>query len=335
MNVKITIKEKVATLEEPASIVCGNSDYNIVFTFDEEWSAYQAKTARFAYGGNYIDVVFEGNQCAMPILVNTTGVYIGVFAGDLHTTTPAYVTCRKSIICEGGAPAEPPQDVYAQIMELLNSGEGGGTIKTIGNFDNATAMRDIETGLYMFHGIFTYYAGSDIYTRASVPVFTSVIKQAEKSYIQMFFPYKNQIQYFEVTDTSYERWYTQIHKLEPAINVSDLQTVLEEIGKVRLNAKHTDVNLLLADLVQSVKHAKLILNATDSITGAVLPNATMQITSMDMWEDGSYYAKTSATVHTVIIQCTGYATQRVNVLVTPSEAEAGEKIISVALVAIS
>lgn len=333
MNVNITIKEKIARLEEPTFIVCGNSDYVVTFSFDEEWKVYNTKTARFANSGNYIDVVFEGDKCTVPVLKNTTGVYIGVFAGDLHTTTPVYVPCKKSIICDSGAPAEPTPDVYAQIMELLNSGGGGGTIKTIGNFESPTVMRDIETGLYMFHGIFTYYAGSDIYTRATLPVLTSVIRDTAKSYIQMYYPYKNQLQYFEVTDTTYEKWYTQMHKVEPTINVSDLQTVLEEIGKLRLDTKYTDVNTLLVNLLPRIRHAKLILNATDSITGAALPNAYMQITTVDKWEDGNYYIKSSATTYNVIVQCTGYATQRVTIAVTPSEAEAGEKIVSVAMVA--
>lgn len=121
MDIKITIKEKIATLEKNAFIVCGNSDYVINFSFDEEWAAYKTKTARFMHGGNYTDVVFDGEQCSIPVMRNTTGVYVGVFAGDMHTTTPAYIPCKKSIACIGGAPAEPTPDVYAQLLELINA----------------------------------------------------------------------------------------------------------------------------------------------------------------------------------------------------------------------
>ena len=38
----------------------------------------------------------------------------------MRTTTPAVVECEKSILCGGGSPAEPPADVYAQIMQLIN-----------------------------------------------------------------------------------------------------------------------------------------------------------------------------------------------------------------------
>lgn len=122
MDIKINIKNKIAELAEPARVVCGNSDYTAVFSFDEEWAAYGMKTARFVCNGRYTDVVFVGNRCPIPVMSGVTGVYIGVFAGDLHTTTPAYINCEKSILCDGGTPREPTADEYAQIMELINSG---------------------------------------------------------------------------------------------------------------------------------------------------------------------------------------------------------------------
>lgn len=123
--IKITVRDKVAT-GDGSRIVCGNSDYMAVFSFDEEWAAYDVKTARFVYPGReYIDVIFEGNTCPVPVLHNTIGVKVGVFAGELHTTTSAWFDCKKSVLCDsGGSPADPPPDVYAQILELLNKLDG-------------------------------------------------------------------------------------------------------------------------------------------------------------------------------------------------------------------
>ena len=122
-DIHITVKDKVAT-GGGSRIVCGNSDYQAVFSFDEEWAAYDVKTARFVYpgvAGNHIDVVFQGSTCPVPVLHNTIGVKVGVFAGELHTTTSAWFDCEKSVLCEsGGTPADPPPDVYAQIQEQLN-----------------------------------------------------------------------------------------------------------------------------------------------------------------------------------------------------------------------
>lgn len=118
-DINIRVKNKIATAGRTI-YVCGNSDYVAAFDFDSEWDAYETKTARFSYGGQYTDIVFTGNQCQIPVITNTFSFNVGVFAGDLHTTTSAYVSCRKSILCGNGTPAAPTEDVYSQIMELLN-----------------------------------------------------------------------------------------------------------------------------------------------------------------------------------------------------------------------
>lgn len=122
-TIPIMVRRKKAA-DPVKCIVCGNDDYQVVFDFDEEWDAYHIKTARFIFGGQFIDVVFEGNACPVPRLSAVDHVAVGVFAGDLITSTPAIIGCRRSILCSEGAPAEPSPDVYAQIMELLGQGIG-------------------------------------------------------------------------------------------------------------------------------------------------------------------------------------------------------------------
>lgn len=120
----ITVRNKIATKTDNVAYVCDNSDYVINFDFDSEWDAYETKTARFDYDGKHTDVVFVGNQCNVPIITNTYAFHVGVFAGDLHTTTAARVPCRKSVRSASGAPANPTPDVYDQLMELIK-GLGG------------------------------------------------------------------------------------------------------------------------------------------------------------------------------------------------------------------
>ncbi len=96
----ISVKNKIATYRHrDGAIVCGNKGYKIVFTFDEEWDDYSTKTARFIWGGKYYDQIFTGVECQVPILNDTTEVTIGVYAGDLKTTTPAEIPCLISILC--------------------------------------------------------------------------------------------------------------------------------------------------------------------------------------------------------------------------------------------
>lgn len=120
-KIQIEIENKKACLTTYAEIICDNSDYVIEFTFDSEWNVHRYKTARFVpNGGKPIEVIFEGNTCPVPAMIDTTGVSIGVYASDISTSTPVYVYCVKSIRSLGGAHVEPPKDVYDQLMERLN-----------------------------------------------------------------------------------------------------------------------------------------------------------------------------------------------------------------------
>lgn len=120
-DLRITVNNKIATYQKrDGDIVCGNNDYRIVFTFDKEWDNHATKTARFIWNNTYTDVVFDGNICPVPIITNATSCEVGVYAGNLATTTPAEIGCIKSILCSGGMPASPSEDVYSQIMQRLN-----------------------------------------------------------------------------------------------------------------------------------------------------------------------------------------------------------------------
>lgn len=100
-NLNISVTNKIAKyLQRDGVIVCGNSDYQITFTFDAEWDAYPTKTARFIWNGKYWDQPFTGNVCPVPIIQNAVFVIVGVYAGDLRTTTPASITCKRSILCD-------------------------------------------------------------------------------------------------------------------------------------------------------------------------------------------------------------------------------------------
>lgn len=120
-NICISVKNKIAVHTDRQWYVCGNSDYTAVFEFDHEWDEYETKTARFRYNHSHEDVVFKGNVAKIPVITNTNEFEVGVFAGDLHTTTPAMVLCEKSILCGDGTPVDPAPSVYDQIMELLKS----------------------------------------------------------------------------------------------------------------------------------------------------------------------------------------------------------------------
>lgn len=139
----ITVSNKKALYRErDGEIVCGNSDYEIEFAFDEEWDSHVVKTVRFIWNGQYQDVVLVEDTCAVPVLNETDSVTVGVYAGNLCTTTPAVITCKRSILCGGGLPEnEPPESVYTQLLEKID--EVAATETRVGDLqDEIDALED-------------------------------------------------------------------------------------------------------------------------------------------------------------------------------------------------
>lgn len=119
-DLHIIVNNKIATyLNRDGSIVCRNKDYQIVFSFDSEWDAYGMKVARFIWNNGYRDIPFTGNTVAVPEIFNAKQLKVGVYAGDLNTTTPAVIDCEGSILCEHGLEEipEPTPELYRQILE--------------------------------------------------------------------------------------------------------------------------------------------------------------------------------------------------------------------------
>ena len=118
-NINITVREKIAHTISDTCIVCGNSDYVAIFDFDAEWDAYEVKTARFIWGGTYTDVAFAGNECPVPVIPDAVSVLVGVYAGELRTTTAAAVEVRRSILGGSETEAEVSHEIKDAFGKML------------------------------------------------------------------------------------------------------------------------------------------------------------------------------------------------------------------------
>lgn len=131
-DIHIVVRNKEAQLHEKAVIVCGNSDYTVHFDFDSEWNAYDGRTlcVKFCKRGKteVYEMFFVGNSVEIPPVYDVEWVEIGVYAGDIHTTTGARIACVPCITDGNPVHSAPPHDVYNQIMEYLAQiaqGSGG------------------------------------------------------------------------------------------------------------------------------------------------------------------------------------------------------------------
>lgn len=119
----ISVKSKQAKNLSKIPYVCGNTDYRVAFDFDDDWNQYPIKTARFvAADGKVYEQTVTDDSCAFPQIMDTFRIEVGVYAGDLATTTPAVVECLRSILSGTGATPEVPEpDRYNQMMEAINA----------------------------------------------------------------------------------------------------------------------------------------------------------------------------------------------------------------------
>ena len=121
-EIRISVKNKIAMNLKNDTYVCDNSDYRVVFDFDAEWEEHPVKTARIKYNGVYQEVVFTGSVCDMPVIRDARLISIGVYAGNLQTSTPSVVHASQSILSGDAVHTEPEKDVYHQLVELVESG---------------------------------------------------------------------------------------------------------------------------------------------------------------------------------------------------------------------
>lgn len=129
-EIDITVRDKIAQAQGSPEIVCGNSDYTVTFDLDAEWDAYDIKTAQFKFFENGVprcyEVAFTGDSVPVPAVYDTGELLIGVYAGDIRTSTPARVPCLPCI-SDGTIPhPDPPPDVYQQLLALLETLDSGG-----------------------------------------------------------------------------------------------------------------------------------------------------------------------------------------------------------------
>lgn len=123
-EILIQVRDRVPTIVNVREIITYNTDYTVKFDFDSEWDAYEHKTVYFVdETGNYAAVISSDDKCEFPLFENERRrIFVGVQAGELKTTRPCYVNVLDSIADMLSSPIPPPpDDVYAQIMSIINA----------------------------------------------------------------------------------------------------------------------------------------------------------------------------------------------------------------------
>ena len=127
--IPVFVRGRFAAPRGMPQIVCGNSGDTVRFLFDAEWDALPLKTMRvIRYSGGlplYTDILFEGDTAPLPAVYDTPEITVGVYAGDIRTTTPIRIPCVCCIADSAPLHPDPQPDVYAQLLDYLSKLETG------------------------------------------------------------------------------------------------------------------------------------------------------------------------------------------------------------------
>ncbi len=101
MLLHIDVVNKVATYQKrDGCIVCGNSGYQIEFSFDSEWDNVNDKQAVLIANGTPTRVPIIDGVCDIPIIRSADKITVGVHSESAGmTTTGTEIPCKKSILC--------------------------------------------------------------------------------------------------------------------------------------------------------------------------------------------------------------------------------------------
>ena len=103
MILHIDVVNKIATYQKrDGCIVCGNSDYQIQFSFDGEWANATDKKAVLILPDKTTQVpIGEDGVCELPIIRNANHILVGVYSEIAGmSTTGTQIPCKKSILCK-------------------------------------------------------------------------------------------------------------------------------------------------------------------------------------------------------------------------------------------
>ena len=139
-EIHIAVENGVASQTDGTVYICGSGDFTVVFAFDAQWQE-ALKTARFQTESTYQDVLFRGNCCPVPVFSGARKLEVGVFSGNLRTTTPARIALREGIRSAWGPPEDPAPNLYDQLLETVS--------------DTSLSLEELRDGVALtvrFHG---------------------------------------------------------------------------------------------------------------------------------------------------------------------------------------
>ena len=109
------------------------------------------------------------------------------------------------------------QYLWENIKALL--GDKAPIILSNMDSSNRVPLRSLESGTYILQGYFTSYEGGTHKYTFSTGMLVAVVYSSDMSYVQIFYPKNNTIQYLEISDTAVSRKDAKLINMESTANM--------------------------------------------------------------------------------------------------------------------
>jgi hypothetical protein len=202
---KLIVEDNKINFEVPNSIldISGFMNIEVILQNDDIVEKYPSLTFKIEEAINAIETLPEDN----PTLLMQIEKVVDIIDTDGDGT--------KYLCCDGTY-----KEVSAGTTDY-DSLENQPIKRIISmNDEKPIILRNLESGAYLLHGWFKPYDGSTETMAAQTPIIAVVATTSDTSYIQLFFPYNNMVQYFEITDNSYK---------DSSISFNDLLSRIEAL----------------------------------------------------------------------------------------------------------
>ena len=122
-EIHVSVRDGEAFQTDHTTYIAGDGEFWVAFDLDEGWSGYPAKVARFQTESGYQDVMFRGERCHVPVFTYAQKLEVGLYAGNVRTTTPARIFVRPGIRSVWGAPEDPEPNVFDQLLDRFEESD--------------------------------------------------------------------------------------------------------------------------------------------------------------------------------------------------------------------
>lgn len=144
--------------------------------------------------------------------------------------------------------------------------------------DTLVSLRSLESNTYVLRGRFVPFKGSNEYITFNSQMIASLIKRNVITYLQVFYPENNTVQYYEITDSEWRRVNTDL------VNMESVENKVTEIVRGADDTQYPSARAAYNALLKKEDTANKVTEITAKSTDEQYPSAKATFTELEKKE---------------------------------------------------